>query len=168
MSQLPVIGMMIGDPAGIGPEVCVRAAASGELSGLCRPVLIGDVGVVRRAADVCGLSARFEPISDPAQVLPPGTIGVVDPGGFDVAGCTFGQASAASGDAVLGWMERGEALGRQGSLQALVPEAEWAAREPATISAAQHAANQVGLGRDLFANFRRHALSAEEGACTWL
>ena len=30
------------------------------------------------------------------------------------------------------------------------------------------AANQVGLGRDLFANFRRNALTAEEGACTWL
>lgn len=120
MRKLPVIGMMIGDPAGIGPEVCVRTAAARELADLCRPVLIGDAGVVRRAADVCRLSARFEPVSDPAQDLPPGTIGVVDPGGFDVAGCTFGQASAASGHAVLGWMERGEALGRQGSLQALV------------------------------------------------
>lgn len=118
--KLPVIGMMIGDPAGIGPEVCVRTAVAHELADLCRSVLIGDVAVVRRAADVCGLSARFEPITDPAQDLPPGTIGVVDPGGFDVAGCPFGQASAASGHAVLGWMERGEALGRQGSLHALV------------------------------------------------
>jgi len=31
-----------------------------------------------------------------------------------------------------------------------------------------HSANQVGLGRDLFAGFRRNALTAEEGACTWL
>lgn len=120
MSQLPVIGMMIGDPAGVGPEVCVRTAVSGELAGLCRPILVGDLGVVRRALHVCGLSAGIEAVDDPARPLPAGTIGVVDPGGFDVSACAFGHASAASGEAVLRWIERGEALGRQGSLQALV------------------------------------------------
>ena len=30
------------------------------------------------------------------------------------------------------------------------------------------AANGVGMGRELFANMRRNALSAEEGACSWL
>lgn len=120
MNDLPVIGMMIGDPAGIGPEVCVRAAASDELTGLCRPLLIGDLGVVLRAARICAVGARFEAVSDPAQVLPAGTIGVVDPGGFDVARCPFGEASAASGHAVLSWVELGESLGRQGRLQGLV------------------------------------------------
>jgi len=55
-----------------------------------------------------------------------------------------------------------------GTLQAQVPQAEWDARTPATIPAGLHAANQVGLGRDLFSGFRRNALTAEEGACTWL
>lgn len=120
MDQLPVIGMMIGDPAGIGPEVCVRAAASPEIAGLCRPVLIGDLGVVHRAGRLCGVAARFEEVADPAQVLPAGTLGVVDPGGFDVLGCAFGQASAAAGHAVLAWIARGERLGREGRLHGLV------------------------------------------------
>ncbi len=120
MSLAPVIGMMIGDPAGIGPEVCVRAAAARELAGLCRPVLVGDVGVVRRAVDVCGLDARVQTVSEPGQALPAGTIAVVDPGGFDVAGCRFGMASAQSGHAVLSWIALGEALGRQGKMQGLV------------------------------------------------
>lgn len=119
-SHLPVIGMMIGDPAGIGPEVCVRAAATPALAGVCRTVLIGDLGVVRRAAQVCGLDLRFELVSDASQQLPAGTIGVVDPGGFEVARCHFGIASAASGNAVLQWMARGEELGRVGILQGLV------------------------------------------------
>ena len=110
MSQLPVIGMMIGDPAGVGPEVCVRAAATPELAGVCRSVLIGDLGVVRRAAVVCGLDVRLEPVSDPSQQLPVGTIGVVDPGGFDVERCQIGKASADSGNAVLQWVARGEEL----------------------------------------------------------
>ena len=55
-----------------------------------------------------------------------------------------------------------------GTLEVKVPEAEWAARMPATLEAAQREANGHGLGRELFAGMRRAALSAEEGACTWL
>ena len=55
-----------------------------------------------------------------------------------------------------------------GTLEVKVPEAEWASRMPATLEAAQREANGHGLGRELFAGMRRAALSAEEGACTWL
>ena len=120
MSQLPVIGIMLGDPAGIGPEVCVRAAAAPDLADLCRPVLIGDLAVARRAADICRIGVSFKAVEDPAQELPVDTIGVVDPGGFDAGNCHWGMASAASGNAVLQWMALGEELGRSGRLQGLV------------------------------------------------
>ena len=42
------------------------------------------------------------------------------------------------------------------------------AREAAAHADAQRDANGHGLGRELFAGMRRNALSAEEGACTWL
>jgi phosphogluconate dehydratase len=51
-----------------------------------------------------------------------------------------------------------------GTLDVLVDEATWAARVPAPYNAA----SQVGFGRELFTNFRRHAGGAEQGACTWL
>ncbi len=54
------------------------------------------------------------------------------------------------------------------TLQVLVSESEWAARPLAVMPSELAAANGVGMGRELFANFRRHALTAEEGACTWL
>ncbi|NBO45888.1 MAG: hypothetical protein EBU85_02555, partial [Actinobacteria bacterium] len=120
MSQLPVVGMMIGDPAGVGPEVCLRTAAATELAGVCRTVLIGDIGILRRAAVVCGLSLRFESVTDPAKQLTAGVIGVVDLGGFDLERCEIGKASATSGNAVLQWIARGEELGRSGRLQGLV------------------------------------------------
>jgi phosphogluconate dehydratase len=53
------------------------------------------------------------------------------------------------------------------TLQVLVSDAEWAARPLDTMPEALRAANGVGMGRELFANFRRNALAAEEGACTW-
>jgi phosphogluconate dehydratase len=55
-----------------------------------------------------------------------------------------------------------------GTLQALVPEAEWAARELAPRDAALAASESHGLGRELFAGMRRNVNSAEEGACSWL
>lgn len=120
MKQLPLIGVMIGDPAGIGPEVCVKAVASGELDGVCRPVLIGDIGVLQRAAQVSRVSLVFEPIALPDQEVRQGAIPVIDPGGFDVSTCPFGVASAISGQAVLDWIRTGERLGRAGALDGLV------------------------------------------------
>ena len=55
-----------------------------------------------------------------------------------------------------------------GTLQALVPEAEWAARDLAQMPQALKVANSHGVGRELFSAFRRNALAAKEGACTWL
>ena len=55
-----------------------------------------------------------------------------------------------------------------GTLQALVPDAQWAAREAAVMPDTLRAANAHGMGRELFGAFRRNALLAEEGACTWL
>ena len=54
------------------------------------------------------------------------------------------------------------------TLQVLLSDAEWAARPVATMPKELRAANSIGMGRELFANFRRNALTAEEGACTWL
>jgi phosphogluconate dehydratase len=56
---------------------------------------------------------------------------------------------------------------KQGRLEALVPQAEWDKREPVPMPAALKEANRHGIGRELFTAFRRNALSAEEGACTW-
>jgi phosphogluconate dehydratase len=55
----------------------------------------------------------------------------------------------------------------QGLLQVLVPPEEWAARPSATMPEALRLANGMDLGRELFANLRRNASAAEEGATTW-
>jgi phosphogluconate dehydratase len=55
-----------------------------------------------------------------------------------------------------------------GTLQALVPDADWALRENAVMPANLRASDAAGVGRELFSAFRRNALAAEEGACTWL
>ena len=43
MSQLPLIGLMLGDATGIGPEISVKILGSGAMDGVARLVVIGDV-----------------------------------------------------------------------------------------------------------------------------
>jgi 4-hydroxythreonine-4-phosphate dehydrogenase len=44
----PVLGLTMGDPAGIGPEICLRALHHPAVRDICTPVLFGDAGVLRR------------------------------------------------------------------------------------------------------------------------
>jgi 4-hydroxythreonine-4-phosphate dehydrogenase len=59
----PLIAVTMGDPAGVGPELCVRLLANSEIGRFCTPVVFGDNEVLRRAATTIGL-----PLS--AQAIP--------------------------------------------------------------------------------------------------
>jgi phosphogluconate dehydratase len=117
------------------------------------------------------------------KLTPP--LAVLQGRGFRVALVTDGRMSGASGKVpaaihVSPEAAAGGALAKlrdgdivrldadAGTLQALVPAQEWERREPASMPEALKQANGVGVGRDLFGAFRRNALLAEEGACTWL
>ena len=117
------------------------------------------------------------------KLTPP--LAVLQGKGFKVALVTDGRMSGASGkvpaaihvspEAAAGGplakVQDGDLIcldGVNGTLQVLVSEAEWAARPVAQMPPELRVANGVGMGRELFANMRRNALKAEEGACTWL
>src|SRR5438552_15852262 len=59
---LPVIAITIGDPAGIGPEVTAGALDHGGIERYCRPLVIGDMGVLRQAAGFCGATPRLRSV----------------------------------------------------------------------------------------------------------
>lgn len=58
---LPRIAVTMGDPAGIGPEIVVMALSRPEVFSVCRPVVYGDEGVLRRAAAIVGSQAQISP-----------------------------------------------------------------------------------------------------------
>ncbi len=117
------------------------------------------------------------------KLTPP--LSVLQGKGFRVALVTDGRMSGASGkvpaaihvspEAAAGGplarVRDGDIIrldGVAGTLRALVPDDEWAARETLAMPADLRSDGGFGLGRDLFAGMRRNALTAEEGACTWL
>ncbi|MBS7808113.1 phosphogluconate dehydratase [Variovorax sp. PCZ-1] len=117
------------------------------------------------------------------KLTPP--LAVLQGKGFKVALVTDGRMSGASGKVPAAIHVSPEALGGgplaklrdgdivrldgvAGTLQALVSEAEWASRPLAQMPVDLTHGNGLGMGRELFAASRRNALSAEEGACSWL
>jgi 4-hydroxythreonine-4-phosphate dehydrogenase len=49
--SLPRIAVTMGDPAGVGPEICLRLLAHEEAKSICSPIVFGDAGVMRRVSE---------------------------------------------------------------------------------------------------------------------
>lgn len=81
----PVIAIAMGDPAGIGPEIIVKALADDTVFERCRPFIIGDLRTMRDAATALGLMLRFRPIDDLAGAqFQKQALDVLNPPGFDL------------------------------------------------------------------------------------
>src|SRR5579872_5067746 len=96
----PILAVTMGDPAGIGPEIAVRALLSPEVRDVSRSFLIGDARVFERALSVCGLSARLNRIDGPEAIADQaGVIDVVHQQTVDPDGLQMGKVQALGGEA---------------------------------------------------------------------
>ena len=67
MNNLPVIGILLGDSAGIGPELVAKTAASGFLNSLCRPLVIGDKRIFENALSAINQKAEYYSIASAGE-----------------------------------------------------------------------------------------------------
>ncbi len=82
MTFRPFIGITMGDPAGIGPEIIVSALTEKTMYDQCRPLVVGNIDVLSRAAGVVGRKPVFHAVDNPDQgKFSPGTIDVLNPAG---------------------------------------------------------------------------------------
>ncbi|NNG46429.1 MAG: 4-hydroxythreonine-4-phosphate dehydrogenase PdxA [Deltaproteobacteria bacterium] len=61
----PKIAVTMGDPGGIGPEIVVLAHLAPEIFSVCRPVVYGDEGILRRAAAALGKEVEIAAAGEP-------------------------------------------------------------------------------------------------------
>ena len=64
---LPRIAVATGDPAGIGPEIALKAALDARVRALARPLLVGDPAVVEMHAQAAGLTPRLNVVAKAAD-----------------------------------------------------------------------------------------------------
>ena len=110
---LPIIGITMGDPTGIGPEIIVKALSTDELFQVCRPVVFGDPGVLSRAIRIENLSATLEAVDRiPRDGYLPGKIFFFPLTQLDVSSLCFGKPDRACGEAMVTYIK--EAVRRAG------------------------------------------------------
>jgi 4-hydroxy-L-threonine phosphate dehydrogenase PdxA len=102
MTDKPTIAIAIGDPAGIGPEISVKAALAPAVRSACSPMLVGDPGVLQRHARACGIDADLRVIARASEAdRSGGRVDVLDCPHPGTASLALGSTSAVSGRAAL-------------------------------------------------------------------
>lgn len=123
MHPAPLIGVTLGDPAGIGPEVAIRAAQAvrSVATPTCRPVVLGDRSVVEETVE--RLSAGLRPYAWQAgdsYPSDPNRLPVLAVSTLDAAARMPGRPTPAGGDAAYRCVEAGVRLSMNGALDGLV------------------------------------------------
>ncbi len=116
----PIIGIPLGDPAGIGPEITIKALQDETIYEACRPVVIGDADVINQAARFCSLSVQLNAICKPEEGRSRcGTVDVIDLNNVDTAKLKIGEVQAAGGQAAFEFIEKAVALAMDGQIDAI-------------------------------------------------
>ena len=102
----PLLGITMGDPGGVGPEVCVKALALPEIYKICRPLIIGDGGVIEDAVRFCGLElVANRCASEKDGKFVPGTVDVLDLKNLPLSELQYKTVTAAQGRASFEYVD---------------------------------------------------------------
>jgi 4-hydroxythreonine-4-phosphate dehydrogenase len=115
----PTIAITMGDPAGIGPEIIMKALAHPEVQSVCRPLVIGDADRLRQAGQIVGSTMSVDSLSDAdAPDFDKPAVQCVD---LKVvpADLPFGQVSPTAGEAAYRYIEKAVQVVQAGQAQGI-------------------------------------------------
>ncbi len=118
---LPLLGITMGDPGGIGPEICAKALNEPEIFGVCRPMVVGDAGIMANAAAFSNLDLAINtcPTVKDGRFTP-GTLDVLDLGNLPMAELRHKTVTARQGQASFEYIDRAIALAMSGEIDGTV------------------------------------------------
>ncbi|MCA9863057.1 MAG: 4-hydroxythreonine-4-phosphate dehydrogenase PdxA, partial [Thermomicrobiales bacterium] len=120
-TERPRLAITLGDPAGIGPEVVVKALTHDEVYTRADPLVIGDRRVLERTVAALGLPLKIQAVTDVRDaVYSPGTVTVLDLANADPATFQVGEESAVAGGAAVDYVFRACDLAMAGEVDAIV------------------------------------------------
>ena len=116
----PLIGITMGDAAGVGPEVVVKALNLPEIYADCRPLVLGDVGRFQATVDGMALPLKVRPVKAPADGLyQHGTIDVLQATDADLSDVAYGKVQAACGAAAVHCVKLATEMALRGEIDAI-------------------------------------------------
>jgi 4-phospho-D-threonate 3-dehydrogenase / 4-phospho-D-erythronate 3-dehydrogenase len=115
-----IIAIPMGDPAGIGPEITVKALNKPEIYEVCSPLVIGHTQVLENAMKMTNVNLEIHEITDPSEgKYEYGTIDVISLNNLDVETLELGKVQAQCGKAAYEYIETSVKLALDGKVSAL-------------------------------------------------
>lgn len=117
----PIIGITMGDPVGIGPEILVKALSDSRLYALCKPLIMGDSHIIKQALKLLNFGHIINIIDDPKQgryVF--NTLDIIDISNIDMKVSDLLQPTIETGTAMQDYIIKGIDLALNHSISGLV------------------------------------------------
>lgn len=119
MNMLPVVGITMGDPAGVGPEIILKSLNNQEIYQQCRPVVIGDAKILDRAQQFVNTNLDIVHIEEVEEAaFSPGKVYCLDMN-LVPADLPIGQVSAEAGHAAFEFLKKAIELANDGKIDAI-------------------------------------------------
>jgi len=117
----PLLGITIGDPSGIGPEIVLKALQEKQIYDICRPLVIGERKVLERAAEAIHMTdPMIRIISDPSEgAYQYGTIELIETGDYDISQLEWGKEQKLAGQIAIDAIYKSISLGMEGKIDAV-------------------------------------------------
>jgi 4-hydroxythreonine-4-phosphate dehydrogenase len=116
-----VLGITMGDPAGIGPEIAAKALADPRVREAARPLVIGDARAMAAAARIAHLEQEVRSLAEVSEAsFAADRIEVLDLANADPVAFAIGRVSAVCGRAAYEYIERGVRLAQEGAIAGIV------------------------------------------------
>ncbi len=121
MELRPRVAITMGDAAGIGPEIIVKALADASVAARAIPLVLGEARVLERAMDATQVRLPIRTIAKPAEAEGrAGTIELIDYRNVDVIGHRWGEVNPAFGEAAVHYTREAGRLALAGEIDAMV------------------------------------------------
>jgi 4-phospho-D-threonate 3-dehydrogenase / 4-phospho-D-erythronate 3-dehydrogenase len=120
MSERPLIGLTMGDPASIAPEIIAKSLTNPEIYAICRPLLIGDARVMERAFGTTGVKLTINKVSSAAEGrYEHGTVDLIDLNNVDIDSLEWGKVQAQAGQASFEYIKKSIEMATAGEIDAV-------------------------------------------------
>lgn len=111
----------MGDPAGIGPEIILKACSAPAVTAKCRPVIVGEAWVLEATNEVVGTELNIRAIGEISEArFEPNVLNVLDLGMLEKSAVTYGEVRADYGNAAFEAIRQTIALAMNGEVDATV------------------------------------------------
>lgn len=119
MTDRPIVCLTMGDGAGVGPEIIVKALSRDDVFDHCRPLVVGDAKLLERASGIVGSRVSVHSINRVEEAT--FTKGVIDCIDLDLlpSDLPFGQVSPEAGDAAYQYIKKAVELANAGLIDAI-------------------------------------------------